>query len=1642
MKEKPPTPKEFLGRICRIQGFEGILSGKGIPHEEANADYAACFREYREYVLDELRVDAVHRTYPLESIQDYLLHHVAKQDIEESHRRHLVLSMKNNPPFLADLRRQAPQVYERFVRDTAAGYQNLDSKFSLGLITGFYFPWQTTELARVHVQIASLNKAGLFQLEKHKQTEAEYRGLLTNPSSPFATAKKAGLDRQSDMSSASLKKAQEDALKSAEDAFAAVRDKHVALHDRTMQSLKDETRAEHDRARRIGDKIKILEAVQEEVRGLGNELYNAKEKLKSLEEERDKLVQEKARLEAQQADLLRKEAEKARKQQGDALGAKSLRERDIESAMKPAMDRIKIITGRKLAPLPEKIRLAAERVRVAAEEVASISANHDAALKRLHTAEAEALAINEMYNVVRSAEKEAIHDEEKLSKLHAAAEAELKWLRSLGKNDKALNVYSTATNVSYDFFLGIGNIVAGKGCGPLGNTKVGKLVTAGASLVSEPLNCLCGVGADVETLGHIYDYDTGELSISLKLGLTWGVELEEAHVEADVGLALVYEAAIVVEDDRRFRTVHTLDLVATAGFEIPVIFSAELEADLIKHKSVMDFTDVHHWAGWLSMRFAHAWATVHRSALYEDDNEFLQPSLVDVDHLEARAKATPNQDAKTQKMVRQVIPYLKEPIIRTESTEVLAGYEAAASMGVLGAGFGVEKWADPGYRKRRWDEQAREEVEVTKEGREGSVSIQISSVLNCEIDLSNTVEHSNPDMKGESITITLTPPSVVSSPLRLVNEYVDGSISSWIEDILTPSIPAVACTKRTMPFVEILNTVDKKVTWTNILQVLASSAFGPIQVCLFNSRVGARNKWVLLYWRRIFNPVNINVSHAFPVGYGLNIVPGVSLTLQRTYRERIGTNTIAYLPMIYNGLMNPYRSSDSGNPRPAHAYGREIWKAWAAAQRDLLWKLMYNISLGGWVADELRESCDKGKELVADLSYLREKADPNRTIGTVDIEYMQAFSWLEQYLSHCLKNEPSKSDVWRPMEAKGKQEIRWSLNPYRSYKEYLRHTSTQYRLEKDVEASEKALGHDMNLPHQVWDNVKWESDADVKQCRICKVTFGVMTRKHHCRRCGRIICANCSKHQLPVRDKQGKKELVRVCDDCFRRVTEKEYNPRHYAFGAGRVEASCSAMKGIPEGFHRIDIVHDGNCLFRSIAQVKDRERGQEAHHAYREKAVKHIRENLSYFQKRDPSIDHSYLNTMAGDATSDANWPRWGGGAELHALSRVINRRIILHIPGQVEYVDFAEETDRRFTPEIYSQSIHLYWEDRKGHYTLLQLGLAPSRDSVSSSAVSDLSPPPQPSLPASPSKAASLLQQSGIPASPSKAASLLQQSGLPAFPEKPASPPPPDSAEMPKAAVSGVPSRSGARGEAQPLDELAAMQHDIWWGSAIVQPVPGAREIEEYERYAMTDAVAQQEAFKKRVQTASSSPRPVSTTSEKRDPLVGRELTELFQMKEATGDGNCLFRAVALALGDSQEKHLAYRRRAMEYLYYHRKEERFSRMHQTNFLSYLYSMSQAARRFDDRPRWGGEPEIVALSGALQRKIKIYCYNFEEIVQGVGKESDYSDNWTSEVHHTVNYVWTIDMEEGRSASLPKSTALCIAYRGGNHYEGLKQRVL
>ena len=44
----------------------------------------------------------------------------------------------------------------------------------------------------------------------------------------------------------------------------------------------------------------------------------------------------------------------------------------------------------------------------------------------------------------------------------------------------------------------------------------------------------------------------------------------------------------------------------------------------------------------------------------------------------------------------------------------------------------------------------------------------------------------------------------------------------------------------------------------------------------------------------------------------------------------------------------------------------------------------------------------------------------------------------------------------------------------------------------------------------------WQPDSDVTHCPVCNRQFTFLFRKHHCRKCGRVVCSQCSPHRITI----------------------------------------------------------------------------------------------------------------------------------------------------------------------------------------------------------------------------------------------------------------------------------------------------------------------------------------------------------------------------------------------------------------------------------------------------------------------------------------------------------------------------------------------
>ncbi|KAI1390103.1 FYVE-domain-containing protein [Hypoxylon trugodes] len=56
---------------------------------------------------------------------------------------------------------------------------------------------------------------------------------------------------------------------------------------------------------------------------------------------------------------------------------------------------------------------------------------------------------------------------------------------------------------------------------------------------------------------------------------------------------------------------------------------------------------------------------------------------------------------------------------------------------------------------------------------------------------------------------------------------------------------------------------------------------------------------------------------------------------------------------------------------------------------------------------------------------------------------------------------------------------------------------------------ERRAPQELSLP-------RWQPDSEATFCPICRTQFSFFVRKHHCRKCGRVVCNSCSPHRITI----------------------------------------------------------------------------------------------------------------------------------------------------------------------------------------------------------------------------------------------------------------------------------------------------------------------------------------------------------------------------------------------------------------------------------------------------------------------------------------------------------------------------------------------
>lgn len=91
----------------------------------------------------------------------------------------------------------------------------------------------------------------------------------------------------------------------------------------------------------------------------------------------------------------------------------------------------------------------------------------------------------------------------------------------------------------------------------------------------------------------------------------------------------------------------------------------------------------------------------------------------------------------------------------------------------------------------------------------------------------------------------------------------------------------------------------------------------------------------------------------------------------------------------------------------------------------------------------------------------------------------------------------------------------------------------------------EAANMPFTMPEQVPSKEQWTEDYSTDRCMLCRTSmFSMIIRRHHCRRCGRLVCHACSRHRMQVPTYPSGVKF-RVCDDCYTQTMHKKANSEH-----------------------------------------------------------------------------------------------------------------------------------------------------------------------------------------------------------------------------------------------------------------------------------------------------------------------------------------------------------------------------------------------------------------------------------------------------------------------------------------------------------------
>jgi len=513
-------------------------------------------------------------------------------------------------------------------------------------------------------------------------------------------------------------------------------------------------------------------------------------------------------------------------------------------------------------------------------------------------------------------------------------------------------------------------------------------------------------------------------------------------------------------------------------------------------------------------------------------NKLDQPTPTDIEHVKELATITLAHDPKLREIFDRVMLYMEEPILRVEAREKFGSMSVDVDVvETFGAGFEGERKSEPTYYKRQFDPKTKRLWEVEKPGSQWALGGSVKAVAQVGLKFERIAEHANPDNEGDYLTISINLASGTQTTTIMQTktpELPTNPLGEWIESNIVPVANAI---KKYTP--DILNIFKEPLSSSQMFNIVTSMSLAQVEVALNYVKLPTGEKsWCLMYWRPIFSS-NTNIDKSIPVYMGINVDFGGSINLSRTYREHLGTHTIGYVRTVYHGLMNRMRpEEEEKNPRPDDARGKVLWDRFAAAHKQALYALCRFCTLpDSWPYKELKTLTGHEALQIACVGLPDKFSESG---------FATAKGALDTFLESSRKTD-YKHDLdhgWKPCD-EGRFE--WSLNPYALITGIMATRTSSAKLGKamkQMSTERRGLTEQIQrdgLPFSTSgkpDTSFWIPDKDAPRCFDCRTSFGLFTRRHHCRRCGGVFCDKCCSHSMPV-PSRGYNTPVRVCNKCF-----------------------------------------------------------------------------------------------------------------------------------------------------------------------------------------------------------------------------------------------------------------------------------------------------------------------------------------------------------------------------------------------------------------------------------------------------------------------------------------------------------------------------